>query len=54
MSKKKNKYSDKELLEFKALILSKLKEAQDDYSLLIGSLSQMMTTELMIREEHLI
>ena len=39
MSKKKNKYSDKELLEFKALILSKLNEAQDDYSLLIGSLS---------------
>ena len=39
MSQKKNKYSDKELSEFKALILSKLKEAQDDYSLLIGSLS---------------
>ena len=39
MSKKKNKYSDKELSEFKALILSKLKEAQDDYNLLIGSLS---------------
>ena len=28
-----------ELKEFKTLILSKLKEAQDDYSLLIGSLS---------------
>jgi RNA polymerase-binding transcription factor DksA len=39
MSKKKNKYSDKELSEFKSLILSKLKEAQDDYKLLIGSLS---------------
>ena len=39
MSKQKNKYSDKELQEFKTLILSKLKEAQDDYSLLIGSLS---------------
>ena len=39
MSKKKNKYSDKELLEFKSLILSKLKEAQEDYNLLIGSLS---------------
>ena len=30
MSQKKNKYSDKELLEFKSLILSKLKEAQDE------------------------
>ena len=39
MSKNKNKYSDKELSEFKSLILSKLKEAQEDYNLLIGSLS---------------
>ena len=35
----KNRYSDKELQEFKNLILGKLKEAQDDYHLLVGSLS---------------
>lgn len=39
MAKQKNRYSDKELKEFKDLILGKLKEAQDDYNLLIGSLS---------------
>jgi RNA polymerase-binding transcription factor DksA len=39
MEKQKNKYSNKELQEFKALIFSKLKEAKEDYSLLIGSLS---------------
>jgi RNA polymerase-binding transcription factor DksA len=39
MAKQKNRYSDKELKEFKDLILVKLKEAQDDYNLLIGSLS---------------
>tara|TARA_B100001057_G_scaffold459284_1_gene509312 strand:- start:2540 stop:2923 length:384 start_codon:yes stop_codon:yes gene_type:complete len=39
MAKQKNRYSDKELQEFKDLILGKLKEAQDDYHLLVGSLS---------------
>tara|TARA_B100001287_G_scaffold275748_2_gene284258 strand:+ start:534 stop:917 length:384 start_codon:yes stop_codon:yes gene_type:complete len=39
MAKQKNRYSDKELQEFKKLILGKLKEAQDDYHLLVGSLS---------------
>tara|TARA_B100000674_G_scaffold27003_1_gene18856 strand:+ start:722 stop:1105 length:384 start_codon:yes stop_codon:yes gene_type:complete len=39
MAKQKNRYSDKELQEFKDLILGKLKEAQDDYNLLVGSLS---------------
>lgn len=39
MSTEKNRYSDAELDEFKDLIQTKLKEAQDDYSLLIGSLS---------------
>ena len=39
MAKQKNRYSDKELKEFKNLILGKLKEAQDDYHLLVGSLS---------------
>jgi DnaK suppressor protein len=39
MAKQKNRFSDKELKEFKDLILGKLKEAQDDYNLLIGSLS---------------
>ncbi len=39
MSTEKNRYSDAELEEFKELILGKLKEAKDDYSLLIGSLS---------------
>lgn len=39
MAKQKNRYSDKELQEFKNLILDKLKEAQDDYHLLVGSLS---------------
>ena len=39
MAKQKNRYSDKELQEFKDLILGKLKEARDDYNLLVGSLS---------------
>jgi len=39
MAKQKNRYSDKELKEFKDLILGKLKEAKDDYNLLKGSLS---------------
>jgi DnaK suppressor protein len=39
MSTEKNRYSDAELEEFKELILKKLKEAKDDYNLLIGSLS---------------
>jgi DnaK suppressor protein len=39
MTKEKNRYSDSELEEFKTLIQNKLKEAQEDYSLLIGSLS---------------
>jgi RNA polymerase-binding transcription factor DksA len=39
MAKQKNRYSDTELKEFKNLILGKLKEAQDDYKLLVGSLS---------------
>ena len=39
MSKEKNRYSDADLEEFKVLIHNKLKEAQEDYTLLIGSLS---------------
>ena len=39
MSQEKNKYSDTELVEFKELINAKLKEAQEHYALLIGSLS---------------
>lgn len=39
MTKERNKFSDVELQEFKELILNKLKEAQIDYSLLVGSLS---------------
>ena len=39
MTKEKNRYSDSELEEFKTLIQAKLKEAQVDYTLLIGSLS---------------
>jgi RNA polymerase-binding transcription factor DksA len=39
MTKERNKFSDAELQEFKELILNKLKEAQIDYSLLVGSLS---------------
>ena len=35
----KTRYSDKELEEFKELILEKLKEAQEDLDLLKGSLS---------------
>lgn len=35
----KTRYSDKELEEFKELILAKLKEAQEDLDLLKGSLS---------------
>lgn len=39
MTQEKNRYSDSELDEFKELIQNKLKEAQADYNLLIGSLS---------------
>ena len=39
MLKEKNRYSDTDLEEFKELIKNKLKEAQEDYTLLIGSLS---------------
>lgn len=39
MSQEKNRYSDDELIEFKDLIHVKLKEAQEHYTLLIGSLS---------------
>jgi DnaK suppressor protein len=35
----KTRYSDAELEEFKSLIQEKLKEAQENYNLLIGSLS---------------
>ena len=35
----RTRYSDKELMEFKALILEKLKEAQTDYDLLKQTLS---------------
>ena len=39
MTTEKNRYSDSELEEFKKLIHEKLKEAQENYNLLIGSLS---------------
>lgn len=39
MSQEKNRYSDAELVEFKDLIINKLKEAQEHYTLLMGSLS---------------
>jgi len=39
MSVEKTKYSDSELVEFKELIQRKLKEANEDYALLLGSLS---------------
>jgi RNA polymerase-binding transcription factor DksA len=39
MSQEKNRYSDAEIAEFKELINNKLKEAQEHYALLIGSLS---------------
>lgn len=39
MSQEKTRYSDSELEEFKALIKEKLKEAQEDYDMLKGSLS---------------
>lgn len=39
MSQEKTRYSDEELDEFKDLIQKKLKEAQEDYDLLKGSLS---------------
>ncbi len=39
MSQEKTRYSDAELDEFKDLIQKKLKEAQEDYDLLKGSLS---------------
>ena len=39
MATEKNRYTDTELEEFKVLILEKLKEAQENYNLLIGSLS---------------
>ncbi len=39
MDAEKSRYSDDELAEFKELINHKLKEAQEDYELLRGSLS---------------
>jgi DnaK suppressor protein len=39
MANEKTRYSDAELTEFKELIQNKLKEAQVDYQLLVGSLS---------------
>jgi len=39
MAKEKTRYSDSELKEFKDLILTKLKEANEDLDLLKGSLS---------------
>lgn len=39
MDAEKSRYSDAELAEFKELIIQKLKEAQEDYELLRGSLS---------------
>ena len=39
MATEKNKFSDSELEEFKVLINKKLLEANEDYALLIGSLS---------------
>lgn len=39
MTQERTKYSDSELEEFKELIQRKLKEAQEDYDLLKGSLS---------------
>lgn len=39
MEKAKNRYSDADLAEFKALIMEKLKEANEDFDLLKGSLS---------------
>lgn len=39
MEKPKNRYSDADLLEFKTLIQEKLKEANEDFDLLKGSLS---------------
>lgn len=39
MSKEKTRYTDSELEEFKVLINEKLKEAQDDFDMLKGSLS---------------
>lgn len=39
MSTEKSRYSDPELAMFKELIQQKLKEAQEDYTLLVGSLS---------------
>lgn len=39
MATEKTRYSDSELEEFKTLIQEKLKEAQENYNLLTGSLS---------------
>lgn len=39
MSNEKTRYSDVELDEFRTLIQEKLKEAQEDFALLVGSLS---------------
>jgi DnaK suppressor protein len=39
MATQKTRYSDLEIDEFKTLIQDKLKEAQENYNLLIGSLS---------------
>jgi len=36
----KNRYSDEELMEFKALILKKLEKAQEDYAMYKNSITQ--------------
>jgi DnaK suppressor protein len=36
----KNKYSDEELMEFKAIILKKLEKAQEDYAMYKNSITQ--------------
>lgn len=36
----KNRYSDEELMEFKAIILKKLEKAQEDYALYKNSITQ--------------
>jgi DnaK suppressor protein len=35
----KNRYSDQELMEFRAIILDKLKKAQDDYEMYKNSIT---------------
>ena len=46
----KNRYSDRELTEFKEIIDSKLKEAKEDLLLLKGSLSHKDDRVQMIRK----